>query len=583
MTLSTSVYTNGEAHLLHNISTIERKLFMEETQPKEIHALGVERSPLWLNIFFALLTAAYSFLFIRQPNPFFADDSFFYLVVGRNFALGYGSTFNRLMPTNGYHPIWMLLCAAVYRVFPNRETGLHLIAALIVALNIVVLVVAAQLLRLLRAPTWVAWTILIPFLFGLQLGTESSLSAAMLAGTLLALYKFFEHSDWSSGFAFNLLAAFAVLSRLDSIFVIACLWIAILIWCLQQRKRGESTALRIHLAWIPLYAVLWGAYLASNLFWFHILMPISGLLKSNNSHDHVLGRNLPHTALLSLAICAISLLILWRKQRDRWFLFVELPFFFGILMHAAYITLRMTRETRWTWYYVSWALLAALTASRAAACVFRAAPAVSRGRTPSVDATLRSLAIVLAVVFSALLWYKMGWKHSIEQVAEETTIPVMRQVLAADQVRSLLAYDQPGGMAYFTDAAVVPLDGLMADRQFQTDLAQHGIGAFIGKDHIDAFAGPTVPFDEWGRQTYCDHLFLESTKYTCEPWMKGPDGEPQWMITGVEVYSRLPLAPAGYIPLPPSHILWTGKNYLTIWRISGEDPAPTAPAAPASE
>lgn len=542
---------------------------MTETQTQATSIDRRARDPLWLDIFFALLTTAYAVLFIRQPNPFFADDSFFYLVVGRNFALGYGSTFNRLMPTNGYHPLWMLLCAAVYRIFPNRTTGLHIIAALIVLLNIVVLVAAAQLLRRLRAPAWVAWTILIPFLFGLQLGTESSLSAAMLAGALLALYKFLEHPDWKSGFTLNLLAALAVLSRLDSIFVIACLWIAILLWCFQQKKHGsEASPPRIHLAFIPLYAVLWGAYLASNLVWFHILMPISGLLKSTNSHDHLLGHNLPHTALISLGICAISLLILWRKQRDRWFWFAELPFFLGILMHAAYITLRMTDETRWTWYYVSWALLAALTASRAVVVYVFAPSAVARGRTPAVAATLRSVGMLLAVVLSALLWYKMGWKHSREQVAEETTIPVMRQVLQNDDLHRLLAYDQPGGMAYFTNLAVVPLDGLMADRKFQTDLAQGGIGDFIRKDHIDGFAGPTVPFDKWAKDTYCGHLFLESTKYTCEPWTNGPQGEPRWMITGVEVYSRLPLAPAGYIPLPPSNIVWTGQNYLTVWRIS---------------
>ncbi|MGH9617475.1 MAG: hypothetical protein ACRD28_12105, partial [Acidobacteriaceae bacterium] len=506
---------------------------MEKIEESGIDAPQVAWTPLWLRAFFAVLTAAYAVLLIRQPSPFFADDSFFYLQVGRNFALGHGSTFNRLMPTNGYHPIWMLLCAAVYRVFPNRIIGFHLIAALIVLLNILVLLAAAKLLRNLRAPAWVAWTILVPFLFGLQLGTESSLSAAMLAGTLLALYSFLKHPGWRRGLVFNLLAAFAVLSRLDSIFVIACLWIALLLWCLRQRKTGaDSHALRIHLALIPVYAVLWGAYLASNLFWFHILMPISGLLKSTNSHDHLLGRNLPHTALISLAICAISLLILWRRQRDRWFWFAELPFFVGILMHAAYITLRMTGETRWTWYYVSWALLAALTASRAAACLFRANPSVAHFPTRSISASLRPLGIVVAVVLSALLWYRMGWKHSRQQVAEETTIPAMRNALSADHLDRLLAYDQPGGMAYFTKLAVVPLDGLMADRQFQTELAHNGIADFIRQDHIDGFAGPTVPFDQWGKQTYCGHLFLESTKYTCEPWTKGPHGEPQWMITG---------------------------------------------------
>jgi hypothetical protein len=545
---------------------------MTETRTKEISVQAADHSSLWLRVFFTILTAAYAFLFIRQPSPFFADDSFFYLQVGRNFALGHGSTFNQLMPTNGYHPLWMLLCAAVYRIFPDRITGLHMVAVLIVILNIVVLLVATRLLRRLQAPAWVAWTILIPFLFGLQLGTESSLSAALLAAMLLALYTFFNRPNWATGFAFNILAAFAVLSRLDSIFVVACLWIALLMWCLQEkRQRGESGALRIHLTLIPIYAVLWGAYLASNLVWFHILMPISGLLKSHNAHDHLLGRNLPHTALLSLAIIAISLLILWRKQRDRWFFFAELPFFIGILFHAAYITLRMTNETRWTWYYVSWALLAALTASRAAACVFRNAPQRTKGNNSSVTATLRSIGIALAVFLSALLWYKMGWKHSREQVAEDTRIPAMRQVLEADRLHNLLAYDQPGGMAYFTRLSVVPLDGLMADREFQAELAQHGVGDFIHKDHIDGFAGPPVPFNEWGLRTYCGQLFLESTKYTCEPWTKGPNGEPQWMITGVEVYSRLPLAPTGYISLPPSNIVWTGKNYVTIWRISAND------------
>src|SRR5487761_1407588 len=453
---------------------------MNRMQPGENSVPRSESGPLWLRIFFALLTLNYAVLFIRQPSPFFADDSFFYLQVGRNFALGYGSTFNRLMPTNGYHPLWMLMCAAVYRVFPDRMTGLHAVAALIVALNVVVLVVVARLLRKLHAPEWIAWTILVPFLFGLQLGTESSLSAAMLAATMLALYNFQEHPGWSSGLVFNILAVLAVLSRLDSIFVIASLWIALPARTMRQNKqRAQPLALRIHLSFIPLYAVLWGAYLASNLVWFGLLMPISGLLKSHNANDHLLGRNLPHTALLSLAICAVSLFILWRRRRDRWFLFAELPFFVGILFHAAYITLRMTSETRWTWYYVSWALLAALTAARAAACLFRAAgPA----------AVLRTAAMALAILFSALLFYKMGWKHSREQVAENTRIPAMRQTLEADGLHRLIAYDQPGGMAYFTRIAVVPLDGLMADREFQTELSQRGIADFLRKDRIDGFA-----------------------------------------------------------------------------------------------
>ncbi len=53
--------------------------------PISIHADA--REPRWLQAFFLLLASAYAALLILFPNPFFADDSFFYLQVGRNLAL----------------------------------------------------------------------------------------------------------------------------------------------------------------------------------------------------------------------------------------------------------------------------------------------------------------------------------------------------------------------------------------------------------------------------------------------------------------------------------------------------------------
>ncbi|HEX4022349.1 MAG TPA: hypothetical protein VHX63_14485 [Acidobacteriaceae bacterium] len=513
--------------------------------------------PGWLQSFLLLLATAYAVLLIRFPNPFFADDSFFYLQIGRNVALGYGSTFNRLMPTNGYHPLWMLVCALVYRLVPGRSAGLHAIAVVIVLLNLAVLLLAQRLLHRLGASAWIAWTILIPFLFGLQLGTESSLSAAMLAATLLLLERYLERPTWTFTIAFHCAAILAVLSRLDSIFVIACLWIAVLVWATQQANRK---ILRRYLALIPLYAVVWGGYLLSNIVWFHTIMPISGLLKSSNAGDHRFGQNLPHTALIALAISAISLMILWRKQRDRWLLYAELPFFAGIGMHAIYITLRMTSETRWTWYYVSWALLAALTAARAGTCLLR---------EMRWGAMLRTAAMVGAVLVSLALWYRMGWKHSKHEKQAWPAMAFEQSVEGQDHIHSLLAYDMPGGMAYYSDVSIVPLDGLMGNLPYQQELALHGIWGFIHKDHIEAFAGPSIPFDAWAKRTYCDAVFLESTRFTCQPIANG-----QWTITGVEVYSRLPFQPAGYIPLPASQILWTRPDYITVWRIADPEKEP---------
>jgi hypothetical protein len=45
-----------------------------------------------------------------RPDNFPADDAYFYLQIASNIHDGYGTTFNQITPTNGYHPLWMLIC-----------------------------------------------------------------------------------------------------------------------------------------------------------------------------------------------------------------------------------------------------------------------------------------------------------------------------------------------------------------------------------------------------------------------------------------------------------------------------------------
>jgi hypothetical protein len=78
----------------------------------------------------SVLVVMYSCLFIAKPDQFFADDT--YLSPGSlELARGMGSTFNTIMPTNGYHPLWMLLCADVYKTIPSKTVGIHGIAMLV--------------------------------------------------------------------------------------------------------------------------------------------------------------------------------------------------------------------------------------------------------------------------------------------------------------------------------------------------------------------------------------------------------------------------------------------------------------------
>ena len=46
------------------------------------------------------------------------DDSYYYLQIARHLAAGDGFTFDGLNPTNGFHPLWLLLLSLIAKAAP---------------------------------------------------------------------------------------------------------------------------------------------------------------------------------------------------------------------------------------------------------------------------------------------------------------------------------------------------------------------------------------------------------------------------------------------------------------------------------
>jgi len=62
-----------------------------------------------------------------RPRNFPADDSYFYLQVASEIAAGKGSTFNEITQTNGYHALWLGVCAIIaYFARGDKQLLLHL-------------------------------------------------------------------------------------------------------------------------------------------------------------------------------------------------------------------------------------------------------------------------------------------------------------------------------------------------------------------------------------------------------------------------------------------------------------------------
>ena len=72
------------------------------------------------------------------------DDSFFYIKTAYNFSAGFGSTFDLINETNGYHPLWFLILAAYYKFFDlfisfSPEVFFRLTVLLINTINVLII------------------------------------------------------------------------------------------------------------------------------------------------------------------------------------------------------------------------------------------------------------------------------------------------------------------------------------------------------------------------------------------------------------------------------------------------------------
>src|ERR1700676_5493013 len=58
------------------------------------------------------------------------DDASYYMTTARNLAAGRGMTFDGIHPTNGFHPLWLLMLVPLFLLHGTPETMIRLVALL---------------------------------------------------------------------------------------------------------------------------------------------------------------------------------------------------------------------------------------------------------------------------------------------------------------------------------------------------------------------------------------------------------------------------------------------------------------------
>ncbi len=162
---------------------------------------------------------------------FTRDDAYYYFKVAQNISEGHGSTFDGINRTNGYHPLWMLICIPIFAlarldlILPLRVL-LLVMSGLSVATGILLYRMVGRIfapaIGAIAALFWVFSYDVLATIY--QQGLESGIAAFFVVLLVYKLYEFEQswRKEQVSTKQIATLAAIAVLtmfSRLDLVFL----------------------------------------------------------------------------------------------------------------------------------------------------------------------------------------------------------------------------------------------------------------------------------------------------------------------------------------------------------------------------
>lgn len=166
-------------------------------------------------------------------NWYSTDDAFYYFKVAQNISEGRGITFDGINLTNGFHPLWMLICVPVFALARfDLILPLRVLVVVLVAFNLGTGLLIFRWVKKWVDP-WLAglaaiFWMLLPRIHSIttQKGIEAGINAFFVVLLLVRVVEFSEHGEskphWRDLLKLGLLASLALFSRLDNIFVVIC-------------------------------------------------------------------------------------------------------------------------------------------------------------------------------------------------------------------------------------------------------------------------------------------------------------------------------------------------------------------------
>jgi hypothetical protein len=191
------------------------------------------------------------------------DDAFYYYTTAQNILAGRGPSVDGLNPSNGWHPLWLILLLPIFAVpFDNPDTPVRLALILSAALDSLVALMIYRTVRRYISQTAALVGGLAYALNGLPIfqsvnGLETGLSAFLLAVAWSRSLALVERPSWGRAAVWGLSFGLCFLGRTDTALILIWLGLFVL-FKLPPRERWQ---------WIALGLVAAGVVAAPWLIW----------------------------------------------------------------------------------------------------------------------------------------------------------------------------------------------------------------------------------------------------------------------------------------------------------------------------
>jgi hypothetical protein len=460
----------------------------------------------------ALITVAWLVLILVWDEAPFAltfDDAYYYFGIARNVADGYGSTFDRINETNGYHPLWLGLSVPFFAAGLDGMGAVRgLLAFQMLTYGAALLLVADSVGRAVGgwaavmrrrgddgAASWctvvvvAVFTLLFANPFVVKVFVNGLESAVVLVIDALLLWVLLRSMPaaapgWIDGrspqwrLGMGTLVALAFLARTDAVLLVACLGL----WVLFEAWPFSLARVRGLLELFGPVAVTAAVYLLANWMAFDTPVQVSGLVKQADLDGA--------RVLAGLGVLAVAALVFWGSFRHhrRAPTHTRLPLVASFLRRTGWFAVfsivligyySVLQTQQWLWYYAPavlyavW-LLTLLVADFVSSALVEADPRQSVLRTLGPISVLLIAPFLVAAVLQTQVFADPDLRSI--QIANRDAGVWISQNLPDDTV---LASWDAGVVGYFSERRVVNLDGVVNSLEWHRASERGETAAFL--------------------------------------------------------------------------------------------------------